>query len=289
MPLINTSALKFTWRGTWLTATLYKKNDIVQFGNAAYLCLQDIPDEWMLVQNNTWTGTNVSESEITFRDKRPDTDVQYWRIIVRGNTFKRGWMPHRVYQYGDIVRYGGDLYMYQGQSGQGAYATANINGQGQVSSITVNNPGVGYTTGTTVTIGNDGKGGNGAQAYPVITPANKFLITAATKTNPVRITTSVPHGLTNGNLVTFPDINGMTQLVGQDYYVSVFSSTQVDLYFDSARTSSVDGTSFSTFVSSTTSGYLNVAPYISQIVVSHPGTNYSTTPTVVINLSLIHI
>lgn len=283
MPSINLSSVKFTWRGVWTTATLYKKNDIVQFNNAAYLCLQDIPDEWMLVQNNTWTGTNVNESEITFRDKRPDTDVQYWRIVVRGNTFKRGWAPHRVYQYGDIVRYGGDLYMYQGVPGQGAYATANINGQGQVVSITVNSAGQGYGVGTYITIGNDGKTGQGATAYPVIVPASKQLVTAASKTNPVRITTAGVHGLSNGAVVTFPDINGMTQLTGQDYYVSVVSTTQVDLYNDSARTSPVDGTAFSTFITSATSGYMNANPFISQIIVTNPGSGYTSAPTVAIN------
>lgn len=283
MPSINLSSLKFTWRGQWLTATLYKKNDIVQFNNAAYLCLQDIPDEWMLVQNNIWTATNVNESEIQFRDKRPDTDVQYWRLVVRGNTFKRGWAPHRTYQHGDIVRYGGDLYMYTGVPGQGAVATANINQQGNVVSITVNSPGSGYAPGTFVTIGNDGKTGQGATASPVIVPASRQLITAASKTNPVRITTAGVHGLSNGAVVTFPDINGMTQLIGQDYYVSVVSTTQVDLYNDSARTSPVDGTQFSTFVTSTTSGYMNAAPYISQIVVTNPGTGYTSAPTVLIN------
>ena len=38
-----------------------------------------------------------------------------------------------------------------------------INGQGQVVSITVNNPGVGYGAGTTVTLGTDYKGAIGAQ------------------------------------------------------------------------------------------------------------------------------
>ena len=283
MPGINLSALKFTWRGQWVTATLYKKNDIVQFGNAAYMCLQDIPDEWMLDQNTTWSNTNMSPAELYFRDKRPDTDVQYWRIIVRGNTFKRGWLPHRTYQYGDMVRYGGDLYMYQGQPGQGAYATANINGTGNVVSITVNNGGSGYGAGTTVTIGNDGKGGNGAIAFPVITPTSKLLITAATKTNPVRITTSNPHGLTNGTQITIPDVNGMTQLIGQDFYVKTVNTTQFDIYNDAGTFSAVDGTTYSPFIASTTSGYVNVSPFISQIIVSSPGTGYVTAPTVIIN------
>ena len=283
MASINISALKFTWRGQWQTATLYKKNDIVQFGNAAYLCLQDIPDEWMLVQNNAWANSGNALSEIQFRDKRPDTDVQFWRIVVRGNSYKRGWAPHRVYQYGDIVRYGGDLYMYQGVPGQGAYATANINQQGNVVSITVNSAGSGYGPGTYVTIGNDGKTGSGATAYAVVAPTSKLLISAASKTNPVRITTTGNHNLTNGTVVTFPDINGMTQLTGQEYYVGVVNTTQVDLYWDSARTSGVDGTQFSAFIASNTSGYMHVTPFVSQIVLTNAGAGYTSAPTVTIN------
>ena len=283
MAILSLSSLKFTWRGQWLSATLYKKNDIIQFGNAAYLCLQDIPDEWMIDPNTGWSNTNTGNPELYFRDKRPDTDIQYWKIIVRGNTFKRGWMPHRTYQHGDIVRYGGDLYMYNGVPGQGAVATANINGQGQIASITVNSGGIGYSYGTTVVIGNDGKGGAGASAYPIISPARKLLVTAASKTNPVRITFSGNHSLTDGTPLIFPDINGMTQLNGQDYYIRSASATQVDLFVDSALTSPLDGTSFSTFIASTTSGFAHTSTTISAIVVTSAGTGYGAAPTVAIN------
>ena len=290
MPSINLSAIKFTWKGQWQTTTLYKKNDIVQFGNAAYLCLVDVPDEWALVQNSAWVGTGTEDSELVFRDKRPDTDVQFWKLVVRGNAWKRGWAPHRVYQHGDIVRYGGDLYMYNGVPGQGASATANINGQGQLVSITVTNGGSGYTQGTYLSIGNDSDGQNGgAIAYPIVTPASKLLVAAASKTNPVRITTTGNHNLVNGACVTFPDINGMTQLIGQNFYVSVVNSTQVDLYCDPSRVSTIDGTQFSAFVSSSTSGYMHVNPYISQVIVTNPGYGYTPNvpPTVTFNAPVV--
>lgn len=181
---ITTSAFKFSYRGQWQTSTLYKKNDIVQFNNAAYVCLQDIQDEWKIAmdkQVNTqayFTGT----PEIYFVDKRPDIETQYWRLIVRGNTFKRGWAPHKVYTYGDVVRYGGDLYMYTGMPGQGASATAIINGQGQVIGATVTNGGSGYSQAPLITFGFDSlRGSYGATGYATV--ANG-VVTSIVITNP---------------------------------------------------------------------------------------------------------
>ena len=168
---ITVSEFKFNWRGQWQTSQLYNKNDIVQFNNAAYVCLQNTPDEWKIAQEKSVdTTTNyIAEPEIYFVDKRPDVEGQYWRLIVRGNTFKRGWMQHRVYNYGDIVRYGGDLYMYYGITGSGAAATATINGQGQVVAINVTSGGVGYNNPPQITIGFDStRQAFGAQATAIV-------------------------------------------------------------------------------------------------------------------------
>ena len=170
---LTVSQFKFSYRGQWQPSTLYKKNDIVQYNNAAYLCLQDIQDEWKIAMEkdiNTqsyYTGT----PEIYFADKRPDLETQFFRLIVRGNQFKRGWAPHRVYVYGDIVRYGGDLYMYTGMPGQGATGTAVINGQGSIVNVTITNGGTGYSQAPLVTFGFDSlRGSFGAQGYATISP-----------------------------------------------------------------------------------------------------------------------
>ena len=168
MPAINISKLKYTWKGQWTSGTRYIKNDVVQWNGSSYTCIQDLPDEFELaVDTSVNTVTyKISTPEIYFIDRRPD-NVAYWKLIVRGNTFKRGWMPHRTYQLGDIVRYGGDLYMYSGVPGFGATATSTIS-NGQVTSITVSNGGTGYTTAPTVTIFPPNTSlfsGAGAQAY----------------------------------------------------------------------------------------------------------------------------
>tara|TARA_B110000503_G_scaffold52088_1_gene83845 strand:+ start:1613 stop:8398 length:6786 start_codon:yes stop_codon:yes gene_type:complete len=74
-----------------------------------------------------------------------------------------------------------------------------------------------------------------------------YNITAATRTNPVVITTDVAHGRTNGDIVTIVAVAGMTQLNGNNYYVSVVDSTSFSLYSDAGLTIAVDGTSFNTY------------------------------------------
>jgi len=187
---LTVSQFKFNYRGQWQSATLYKKNDIVQYNNAAYVCLQDVSDEWkvamdhQVVQNNSATASPfyVSSPEIYFVDKRPDLETQYFRLIARGNTFKRGWAPHRVYTYGDVVRYGGDLFMYTGMPGQNATATAAINGQGSIVGVTITNGGTGYSQAPLVTFGFDSlRGSAGAQGYATV---SNGVVTGVVITHP---------------------------------------------------------------------------------------------------------
>ena len=168
---LTVSQFKFSYRGQWQSATLYKKNDIVQYNNAAYLCLQDVQAEMKIAMDKQVDNLAyfTAAPEIYFVDKRPDLETQYWKLIVRGNQFKRGWAPHKVYTYGDVVRYGGDLYMYTGMPGQGASATATINGQGQIISVTIVNGGTGYSQAPLVTFGYDSlRGASGAQGYATV-------------------------------------------------------------------------------------------------------------------------
>ena len=74
-------------------------------------------------------------------------------------------------------------------------------------------------------------------------------ITNASQANPVVITSGSVHGLANGASITIQDVAGMTELNGNSYFVSVVNSTQFELYTDSARTVSLDGTSFSGYIS----------------------------------------
>jgi alpha-tubulin suppressor-like RCC1 family protein len=288
MPGLNVANLKFNWRGQWTSGQRYYKNDLAQWNGATYVCLQDTPDEFELAMDVSVNTNNyrMATPEFYYVDKRPD-NLTYWRLVLRGSVFKRGWAPHKIYQIGDVVRYGGDLYMYTGSPGFGATATANVS-NGQVVSITVTNGGALYTVPPTVTITTAGfntVNGMGAQAYALL-GTSTLSVTAATKANPVRITTSSVHGLSNGQYVGFRDIPGMTQLNGNNYFVKVVSTTQVDLYTDANQVSTLDGTNFQAFTTGST-GTLVKSDTVTSIVVTNGGSGYTQSPTVTINSQFV--
>jgi len=73
--------------------------------------------------------------------------------------------------------------------------------------------------------------------------------TDATRSNPVRVT-AAGHQFVSGELMT--DVNGvvgMTELNGNDYYVSVVDANTFDLYLDQALTNGVNGVSYNAYTS----------------------------------------
>jgi len=96
-----------------------------------------------------------------------------------------------------------------------------------------------YYTNDGLTFQNIGSGTGGGS-----TLAN---IVAATKANPVLITTANAHNFVDGEYVTITNVNGMTQLNGNPYYANVQTATTFTLYSDSLLTTTVDGTGFTTY------------------------------------------
>jgi hypothetical protein len=74
-------------------------------------------------------------------------------------------------------------------------------------------------------------------------------ISSVSKTNPVTVSATSSHGLSNGDLIFIDGVSGMTELNGNDFYVSVVNTTTITLYNDASLTNSVDGTGFSDYVS----------------------------------------
>lgn len=57
----------------------------------------------------------------------------------------------------------------------------------------------------------------------------KLSITGATQANPVRITTSVAHGLATGDEVHIDSVGGMVELNNRDFTITVFDADEFDL------------------------------------------------------------
>lgn len=122
MTAINVSLLKYTWKGSWVSGTIYTKNDVVQYEGESYVCIEDIPREYSV-------GMDVSVSTDFYRtttpraylkDRRP-TDAAYWKLIARGIAMNDAWAPYRRYQAGSVVKVGGDLYLAKSLTPQNSW------------------------------------------------------------------------------------------------------------------------------------------------------------------------
>lgn len=72
-------------------------------------------------------------------------------------------------------------------------------------------------------------------------------ITGATQADPC-VLTVVAHGLTDGTLIYIGDVEGMTDLNGNTYYVQSLTDDTVALYSDAALTTSIDSSGYDAFV-----------------------------------------
>lgn len=73
-------------------------------------------------------------------------------------------------------------------------------------------------------------------------------ISNISNTNPIIITAN-NHKLSSGTNVTLVNVGGMTEVNGQNYYVSKVSDNQVSLYSDLLLSSTVDGTGYGSYTS----------------------------------------
>jgi hypothetical protein len=81
----------FDWKNQWVSSTYYKLNDIVRYGAKAYICI---------------------EGHVGANDFNVDVDASRWQLLVDGQQWKTSpWQIGTLYKEGDLVRYGGRVYI----------------------------------------------------------------------------------------------------------------------------------------------------------------------------------
>ena len=93
--------IKFVWQGEWTTAKAYVKDDIVRYGGQVYICVQPHTAGVDFYLDNT-----------------------YWNIMSDGQNWTGDWAVSTYYKKGDIVKYGGLLYVCN--NGHTSAATATL-------------------------------------------------------------------------------------------------------------------------------------------------------------------
>ena len=84
--------IKFVWQGAWTTGTGYLVDDVVNVSGKSYIC----------VVNHTASAAFATDLNIV---------PSKWNIIADGQTWKGNWNTATLYSIGDLVKYGGNVYV----------------------------------------------------------------------------------------------------------------------------------------------------------------------------------
>ena len=89
--------LRFTWAGEWDTGTFYNRDAVSQYNGKTYVCLEPHTSSDFYDDLNHVTPGGAS--------------TPYWTLMMDGKVWKQAWAQNSYYSLGNIVRYGGVVYV----------------------------------------------------------------------------------------------------------------------------------------------------------------------------------
>jgi len=93
------SRIRYTWRNSWSTTTVYNRDDVIQYGGSSYVCMRQHTASAFLADQEFLANIN-------------DTDfTPAWRKMTDGRAFRGVWQTSLTYTTGDIVINGGNLWL----------------------------------------------------------------------------------------------------------------------------------------------------------------------------------
>ena len=188
------------FKGTWVTATRYKLNDVVKWGAGLWICVTQH------TAGATFSG-----------------DSAYWAQFVEGFEYENVWSSGSAYQPGDVVKYGGNKYIAKTLHTNSNPVTGGADWDLFAKGLDYQSDWVNttsYRVGEVVKV-------NGFNYLAVAdSPSLTFTITATESTND-RLTTSNTTGMVSGMSVRFTGTTIGGVFTGGRYYIKdIVSSTQ---------------------------------------------------------------
>lgn len=93
------SRLRYTWRNIWNTATSYNKDDVVRYGGSTYVCVRQHTSSAFQTDQDYLANPGDTAPTVAWLKM---TDGYYWR---------GDWTDSTLYSPGDLVLYGGVIYL----------------------------------------------------------------------------------------------------------------------------------------------------------------------------------
>ena len=93
------SRIRYTWKNNWTSSTLYVKDDVIRYGGATWICQRQ------------HTATTFAEDQTFLATPTDSAPSPAWFKMTDGYAFKGEWTQPTLYGSGDVVNYGGVLYL----------------------------------------------------------------------------------------------------------------------------------------------------------------------------------
>jgi len=90
--------LRYTWKGEWATAVVYNRDAVVQYNGKTYICMEP-----HTAQADFYDDLNFVTGE--------GASTPRWLLTIDGRIWKSDWLPNTFYSLGNIVKYGGIVYI----------------------------------------------------------------------------------------------------------------------------------------------------------------------------------
>ena len=86
--------IKFVYRNNWDNATAYVVDDVVTTGGKTYICI-----------------SNHTSSSLFGTDYSTNVEISKWNLLADGQQWREDWATETYYNTGDLVKYGGIVYL----------------------------------------------------------------------------------------------------------------------------------------------------------------------------------
>jgi hypothetical protein len=93
------SRIRYTWRNQWTNGTAYNRDDVVSYGGSSWVCFRQ------------HTATAFAADQLFLANPNDTDPTPAWRKMTDGYEFRNEWLPSTLYNPGDIVLNGGNLYL----------------------------------------------------------------------------------------------------------------------------------------------------------------------------------
>jgi hypothetical protein len=93
------SRIRYTWRNTWSTTTIYNRDDVIRYGGSTWVCQRQ------------HTASTFAADQIYLANPNDTQPTPAWFKMSDGYVWRGPWTTPTLYNPGDLALYGGVIYL----------------------------------------------------------------------------------------------------------------------------------------------------------------------------------